>query len=150
MHCSAYNKATSVFVAGTPEHRAPDFAKSAAGQNPFAIILGCADSRVPAELVFDQGLGDLFVIRVAGNVAAPTQLGSIEYAAATFGTPLIVVLGHSNCGAVKATLDNVQSGEAMPTDNLDSIVARIRPVVEQVGPQTDPQKTHGSRDSGER
>src|SRR6185436_13322298 len=77
------------------------------GQEPFAIILGCSDSRVPAELVFDQGLGDLFVIRVAGNIVASSQIGSVEFAAERFGTPLVVVLGHSQCGAVKATLEEL-------------------------------------------
>lgn len=74
-------------------------------QEPFAIVLGCSDSRVPAEIVFDQGLGDLFVIRVAGNIVAPSQIGSVEFAAARFGTRLVVVLGHTNCGAVQATLE---------------------------------------------
>src|SRR4029453_5371870 len=78
-----------------------------AGQNPFAIILGCSDSRVPAEIVFDQGLGDLFVIRVAGNIVAPSQIGSVEFAAARYHTPLVVVLGHSECGAVLATLEEL-------------------------------------------
>src|SRR5690606_7715145 len=77
-------------------------------QEPFAIILGCSDSRVPAEIVFDQGLGDLFVIRVAGNIVAPSQIGSVEFAAERFGTPLVVVLGHSQCGAITATLDELQ------------------------------------------
>lgn len=85
----------------------------AAGQEPFAIILGCSDSRVPAELVFDQGLGDLFVIRVAGNIVAPSQVGSVEFAAERFGTRLVVVLGHSRCGAVLATLEELRR----PTEN---------------------------------
>src|SRR4051794_1624877 len=80
----------------------------ATGQEPFAIILGCSDSRVPAEIVFDQGLGDLFVIRVAGNIVASSQVGSVEFAAARFGTRLVVVLGHSQCGAILATLDELQ------------------------------------------
>src|ERR671927_427173 len=79
----------------------------ASGQEPFAIILGCSDSRVPAELVFDQGLGDLFVIRVAGNIVAPSQVGSVEFAAARFGTRLVVVLGHTQCGAVTSTLEEL-------------------------------------------
>src|SRR5918992_2033016 len=78
-------------------------------QEPFAIILGCSDSRVPAEIIFDQGLGDLFVIRVAGNIVAPSQVGSVEFAAERFGTPLVVVLGHSQCGAIQATLEEVRS-----------------------------------------
>src|SRR6058998_1686364 len=101
-----------------------------AGQEPFAIILGCSDSRVPAELVFDQGFGDLFVIRVAGNIVAPSQIGSVEFAAARFGTRLVVVLGHSQCGAVVATLDEVQGRVPNQSRNLRSIVDRIRPSVE--------------------
>lgn len=101
-----------------------------AGQEPFAIILGCSDSRVPAEMVFDQGLGDLFVIRVAGNVVAPTQVGSVEFAAARFGTRLVVVLGHSQCGAVVATLEELQQAAGNQSRHLRSIVARVRPSVE--------------------
>lgn len=100
------------------------------GQAPFAIVLGCSDSRVPAELVFDQGLGDLFVIRVAGNVVAPSQIGSIEFAAERFGTPLVVVLGHSNCGAIQATLEELERPQQNRSPNLRSIVDRIRPSVE--------------------
>ena len=102
----------------------------AAGQNPFAIILGCSDSRVPAEIVFDQGLGDLFVIRVAGNIVAPSQVGSVEFAATRFGTRLVVILGHSQCGAVMATLEELQHAEGTPSRNLRSIVDRVRPSVE--------------------
>jgi carbonic anhydrase len=101
-----------------------------AGQAPFAIVLGCSDSRVPAELVFDQGLGDLFVIRVAGNVVAPSQIGSVEFAAARFGTRLVVVMGHSQCGAVIATLEELQQGTANGSRNLRSITNRVRPSVE--------------------
>lgn len=100
------------------------------GQAPFAIVLGCSDSRVPAELVFDQGLGDLFVIRVAGNVVAPSQIGSIEFAAEQFGTRLVVVLGHSKCGAIQATLEQLQHALEDRSPNLRSIVDRIRPAVE--------------------
>jgi len=100
------------------------------GQEPFAIILGCSDSRVPAEIVFDQGLGDLFVIRVAGNIVAPSQVGSVEFAADKFGTRLVVVLGHSGCGAVAATLDELERPSASRSPNLRSIVDRIRPSVE--------------------
>jgi len=100
------------------------------GQNPFAVILGCSDSRVPVELVFDQGLGDLFVIRVAGNIVAASQIGSVEFAAAQFGTPLVVVLGHTRCGAVQATLDELQRPTENQSRNLRSIVDRIRPAVE--------------------
>ena len=102
----------------------------AAGQEPFAIILGCSDSRVPAEIVFDQGLGDLFVIRVAGNIVASSQVGSVEFAAARFGTRLVVVLGHSQCGAVLATLEELQLATGNQSWNLRSIVDRVRPSVE--------------------
>ena len=100
------------------------------GQAPFAIILGCADSRVPAEIVFDQGLGDLFVIRVAGNIVAPSQVGSVEFAAAQYGTRLVVVLGHSQCGAILATLEELKRPTESQSRNLRSIVDRIRPSVE--------------------
>lgn len=102
----------------------------ASGQEPFAIILGCSDSRVPAELVFDQGLGDLFVIRVAGNIVAPSQIGSVEFAAGQFGTRLVVVLGHTNCGAISATLDELRRPTWNQSRNLRSIVDRVRPSVE--------------------
>src|SRR6266487_6625935 len=102
----------------------------AAGQEPFAIILGCSDSRVPAEIVFDQGLGDLFVIRVAGNIVAPSQVGSVEFAAARFGTPLVVVLGHSQCGAISATLEELRRPTETQSKNLRAIVDRVRPSVE--------------------
>lgn len=102
----------------------------AAGQAPFAIVLGCSDSRVPAELVFDQGLGDLFVIRVAGNIVAPSQVGSVEFAVARFGTRLVVVLGHSGCGAVLATIEELGRPSEAQSRNLRSIVDRIRPAVE--------------------
>jgi len=98
------------------------------GQQPFAIILGCSDSRVPAEIVFDQGLGDLFVIRVAGNIVAPSQVASVEFAAELFGTRLVVVLGHSECGAIAATLDELQ-GTSPRKANLASIIDRVRPSV---------------------
>ena len=102
----------------------------AAGQEPLAIILGCSDSRVPAEIVFDQGLGDLFVIRVAGNIVAPSQVGSVEFAAERFGTRLVVVLGHSRCGAILATLQELGHPREGQSRNLRSIVDRIRPSVE--------------------
>jgi carbonic anhydrase len=100
------------------------------GQQPLAIILGCSDSRVPAEIVFDQGLGDLFVIRVAGNIVAPSQVGSVEFAATRFGTPLVVVLGHSQCGAVAATIEELRQPAGTRSRNLRSIVNRVRPSVE--------------------
>lgn len=100
------------------------------GQDPFAIILGCSDSRVPAEIVFDQGLGDLFVIRVAGNIVAPSQVGSVEFAAERFGTRLVVVLGHSQCGAIAATLEELRRPTGNHSRNLAAIVDRVRPAVE--------------------
>src|SRR5262245_29856224 len=102
------------------------------GQEPFAIVLGCSDSRVPAELVFDRGFGDLFVIRVAGNIVAPSQVGSVEFAAAKFGTRLVVVVGHSQCGAITAALDELMERSTTPSRNLRSIVERVRPSVESV------------------
>jgi carbonic anhydrase len=105
-------------------------AELTAGQHPFAIVLGCSDSRVPAEIVFDQGLGDLFVIRVAGNIVAPSQVGSVEFAAARYDARLVVVLGHSQCGAVVATLEELQRPTENQSRNLAAIVDRIRPSVE--------------------
>ncbi|HMK87169.1 MAG TPA: carbonic anhydrase [Steroidobacteraceae bacterium] len=102
----------------------------AAGQEPFAAILGCSDSRVPVEIVFDQGLGDLFVIRVAGNIVAPSQIGSVEFAAEKFGTRLVVVLGHSRCGAIQTTLEQLQRPRDNQSRNLRSIVDLVRPSVE--------------------
>jgi len=102
------------------------------GQAPFAVILGCSDSRVPVELVFDQGVGDLFVIRVAGNVVAPSQVGSVEFAADKFGTRLVVVLGHTRCGAVQATLEELQRPRGTASANLRSIVDLVRPAVESL------------------
>jgi carbonic anhydrase len=99
-------------------------------QEPFAIILGCADSRVPAEIVFDQGLGDLFVIRIAGNIVAPSGIGSVEFAASRFGTRLVVVLGHSRCGAILATLEELRRPTENQSRNLRSIVDRVRPSIE--------------------
>jgi carbonic anhydrase len=105
-------------------------AELATGQQPFAIILGCSDSRVPAEMVFDQGLGDLFVIRVAGNIVAPSQVGSVEFAAARFNTRLVVVLGHSQCGVILATLEELRRPTASQSANLRAIVDRVRPSVQ--------------------
>jgi len=101
-----------------------------AGQEPFAVVLGCSDSRVPVEIVFDQGLGDLFVIRVAGNVVAPSLIGSVEFAVAKFGTRLVVVLGHSSCGAVQATIEELGIEPSLRSPNLARIVDRIKPVVQ--------------------
>ncbi len=101
-----------------------------AGQAPFAVILGCSDSRVPVEIVFDQGLGDLFVIRVAGNIVAPSQVSSVEFAAERFGTRLVVVLGHTRCGAIEATIDALQAPPQRRPRDPHSIVDRVRPSVE--------------------
>ena len=97
---------------------------------PFAIVLGCSDARVPAELVFDQGLGDLFVIRVAGNIVSPSQIGSVEFAAERFGVRLVVVLGHTQCGAIRATIEQLQTPAESQSPNLRSIVDRVRPALE--------------------
>jgi carbonic anhydrase len=101
----------------------------AAAQSPFAVILSCSDSRVPAEIIFDQGLGDLFVVRVAGNVVAPSLVGSVEFAVDAFGVELVVVMGHTGCGAVKATLQALEKPDTVRTANLHDIVERIRPAV---------------------
>lgn len=119
------------FVADIRRHKeiAPRRAEVATGQEPFAIILGCSDSRVPAELIFDQGLGDLFVIRVAGNIVAPSQIGSVEFAAERFRTRLVVVMGHSSCGAIAATIEELGRPSENQSRNLRAIVDRIRPAV---------------------
>jgi carbonic anhydrase len=122
------------FVAG--EHTIDELASGirrmavVSGQRPIATILGCSDSRVPVEVVFDQGFGDLFVIRVAGNIVAPSQVGSVEFAAERLGTRLVVVLGHTRCGAVTATLEDLQRPASNQSWNMNSIVSRIRPSVE--------------------
>jgi len=122
------------FVAGIRDHEnhtnQSRRTELASGQEPFAIILGCSDSRVPAELVFDQGLGDLFVIRVAGNIVASSQVESVEFAAARFGSPLVVVLGHTQCGAVQATVEELSQTAENQSRSLRSIVDRIRPSVQ--------------------
>jgi carbonic anhydrase len=105
-------------------------AELAEDHQPFAIVLGCSDARVPAEIVFDQGLGDLFVIRVAGNIVAPSQVGSVEFAAARFGTRLVVVLGHTQCGAIGATLEELRRPTTNQSRNLRAIVDRVRPSLE--------------------
>src|SRR5215218_2273467 len=115
------------FEVGLDQRRRAELTQA---QEPFAIILGCSDSRVPAELVFDQGFGDLFVIRVAGNIVAPSQVGSVEFAASRFGTRLVVVLGHSQCGAILATIEELQRPAENQSRNLRSIVDRVRPSVE--------------------
>ena len=113
-----------------PHQAAPRRVELAKGQHPPVIVLSCSDSRVPPEIVFDQGLGDLFVIRVAGNIVAPSQIGSIEFAVERFGTPLVIVLGHSRCGAVLATLEELTRPAERQSRNLRSIVDRVRPSVE--------------------
>jgi carbonic anhydrase len=123
------------FAAGTPRQTLAGDARRAElldGQEPFAIILGCSDSRAPAELVFDQGLGDLFVIRVAGNIVAPSQVGSVEFAATRFDTRLVVVLGHTRCGAILATLEELKRPSEDQSPNLRSIVDRVRPALESL------------------
>ena len=116
-------------------------AELSAGQSPSAIILGCSDSRVPAEVVFDQGLGDLFVIRVAGNIVAPSQVGSVEFAASLFGSRLVVVLGHTHCGAISATVDELEGHPPPQSENLRFIVDSVRPAIEPLM-QTDLANDH--------
>ncbi|NNF17788.1 MAG: carbonic anhydrase, partial [Gammaproteobacteria bacterium] len=121
------------FIAGQQQQQAGIYAQQHAdlveGQQPFAIILGCSDSRVPAEMVFDQGFGSLFVIRVAGNIVAPSQIGSVEFAAEMFGTQLVVVLGHTQCGAIAGAIDELSNPQAQQSPNLRSIVGRIVPAI---------------------
>lgn len=127
------------FAADTPSARADARrrAELTAGQAPFAAVLGCADSRVPVEAVFDQGLGDLFTVRVAGNVATASVLGSLEFAADELEVPLIVVLGHTGCGAVKATLESLRDGTEPPTPGLHAVIGQIAPVIEAL-PEASP------------
>ena len=119
------------FVELSPEARTRWDRESATDARPFAAILSCSDARAPAEFVFDVGLGDLFVIRVAGNIVAPSQLGSIEFAVNAFGVPLVLVMGHTRCGAIAAAARHVQTGEA-PDGSVLSITSRIRPIIEPV------------------
>ena len=138
------------FVAGQREDDSAGRSRRrevAAAQEPFAIILGCSDSRVPAEIVFDQGLGDLFVIRVAGNIVAPSQIGSVEFAAERYHTRLVVVLGHSQCGAILATLEELKRPTAARSRNLRSIVHRIRPAVEELVTRDHPREYPGGHDA---
>ena len=125
------------FVSGATTHSATidpaSRAELVGGQTPFAIILACADSRVPVQLVFDEGPGDLFIIRVAGNIATPTQIGSIEYAVTQLGAELVVVLGHSGCGAVAAALESLGGDAPAPSANLEAIMEEIRPALEGLG-----------------
>jgi len=123
------------FAANEPTHRVGAEARRrelADGQEPFAIILGCSDSRVPAEIIFDQGLGDLFVIRVAGNIVEPSQIGSIEFAVGKFGTRLVIVLGHSQCGAIEETMREIEEPTGVRSDNVRAIVDFIRPSLESL------------------
>jgi len=133
------------FVLGQPQNTVSSYlaqrSELLTGQEPFAIILGCSDSRVPVEIIFDQGFGDLFVIRVAGNVVAPSLIGSIEYAAEQCGTRLVVVLGHSMCAAILATLKELERPTENRSPNLHSIVERIRPSIEEFL-HTDLRKNH--------
>jgi carbonic anhydrase len=108
-----------------------DAARAVASQRPFAIVLGCSDSRIPVEIVFDQGFGDLFVVRVAGNIVAPSIVGSIEFAASQFGTRLVVVMGHTGCGAISATLQSI-AGNGPASKNLRAITDRITPHIEAI------------------
>lgn len=123
------------FVSGSANHLNRTFPELTqeltAGQKPFAVVLGCSDSRVPVEIVFDQGVGDLFVVRIAGNILSPAVVGSIEFATTQFGCPLVLVLGHSNCGAVQATVERID-GPAKTSSNLNAIVEWIQPVVEEI------------------
>ena len=120
------------FVQGSPEARTRWDRGSATEARPFAAVLGCSDARAPAEFIFDVGLGDLFVIRVAGNIVAPSQVGSIEFAVDAFQVPLVVVMGHTRCGAIAAAARHLQQGEAPPTDNVLRITSRIGPIIEPV------------------
>jgi carbonic anhydrase len=121
------------FVTGDSSELRPRWHRAAAeSQRPFAAVLGCSDSRAPAEFVFDVGLGDLFVIRVAGNIVAPSQVGSIEFAVAAFDIPLVVVIGHTRCGAIAAAARELETGQRVDSSNVLSITSRIRPSIEPV------------------
>ena len=120
------------FMEAAPEARTRWDRAAATDARPFAAVLGCSDGRAPAEFVFDVGLGDLFVIRVAGNIVAPSQVGSIEFAVAAFEVPLVVVMGHTRCGAIAAAARHLQLGEAPATDNVLRITSRIRPIIEPI------------------
>jgi carbonic anhydrase len=130
------------FIEGTGTQRGGfDAQKMAAAQRPFAIVLGCSDSRTPVEILFDQGFGDLFVVRVAGNIVAPSLVGSIEFAASAFGTRLVVVMGHTGCGGITATLNAIATGQGPESKNLRAITDRITPHIEAIarrgtGPET--------------
>ena len=121
----------SGYIASGPQHYRVSREQIVADQHPYAIVIGCSDSRVPVEIVFDQGLGDLFVIRIAGNVISKTQLGSIEFAAQNFGARLVVVLGHTGCGAVTAAYAAVEGGEEQESENFRVLLDQIRPAVKR-------------------
>lgn len=132
------------FVSGTPEHPNQDAARRfeiAPAQNPFAVVFGCSDSRLAAEIIFDQGLGDLFVVRTAGHVTGPEVLGSIEYGASVLNCPLVVVLGHDSCGAVAATRAAVEDGVAAP--------GYVRDVIERVTPSVLAARSAGLTEDGD-
>ncbi len=125
------------FLAGTSLHssqsslmKLKEYAK--VGQSPKAVVLCCSDSRAPVELIFDQDIGDVFVIRVAGNIVAPSLVGSVEFAAITFGIPVVLVMGHTLCGAVTATLRHIQTKESLSSDGLNDIVSRIKPHIHAI------------------
>ena len=122
------------FASGSPTHQLAIVRRTELlyGQSPKAVVLGCSDSRVPAEIIFDQGLGDLFVIRVAGNIVAPSQIGSVEFAVEQFNIHLVVVLGHSRCGAIKAAIGAMRNPETQHSRNMRSIVDRIRPAIQDL------------------
>ncbi|MFJ8686469.1 carbonic anhydrase [Micromonospora wenchangensis] len=125
------------FVAGAPRHPNQDAGHRTAvadGQHPFAVIVGCSDSRLAAEIIFDRGLGDLFVVRTAGHTAGPEVLGSVEYAVTVLGTPLVVVLGHDSCGAVQAARDAARTG-TQPPGHLYSVVAAVGPSLRRAAQQ---------------
>lgn len=117
------------FCNRTPRERKRIPAETAPGQSPFCVVLGCADSRVPVELVFDQDIGDLFVVRVAGNVASEEAVASVEYAASELGSGVVVVLGHTGCGAVKLACETADSPDSLPTDSVRQLVRRLIPAV---------------------
>ena len=119
------------FVAGKGKAFTGFRADLVSSQNPFAVVVGCSDSRVPAEIVFDVGIGELFVVRVAGNIVAPSQVGSVEFAVSQFGTRLVVVMGHTRCGAIGATLRTLQGEEAEPS-NISAITDRIAPHIREI------------------
>ncbi|MEH0819141.1 MULTISPECIES: carbonic anhydrase [unclassified Micromonospora] len=125
------------FVTGAQRHPNQDSRHRAAvadGQHPFAVIVGCSDSRLAAEIIFDRGLGDLFVVRTAGHTAGPEVLGSVEYAVSVLGTPLVVVLGHDSCGAVQAARDAVRTGTA-PAGHLRAVVDAVVPSLRRAAEQ---------------